>query len=100
MARWRPYLLGLLGIAAITFPFLWLQLQPNFTDNTIQTVWSPGHGLQFFDDLLPVFLIGFLVWLGVRANRFWRLSDAVARTRAWQGVAQTWSRYWVWIAMP
>ena len=100
MARWRPYLLGLLGVAALTFPFLWLQLQPNFTDNTIQTVWSPDHGLQFFSDLLPVFLVGALIWLGVRANRFWRVSDAVARTAAWQGADKTWSRYWAWIAMP
>ncbi len=26
MTRWRPYVLGLLGLAAITFPFLWLTL--------------------------------------------------------------------------
>ena len=100
MARWRPYLLCLLGVAALTFPFLWLQLQPNFTDNTIQTVWAPDHGLQFFGDLLPVFLIALLIWLGVRANRYWSLSDAIARTAAWQGADKTWSRYWAWIAMP
>jgi branched-chain amino acid transport system permease protein len=100
MARWRPYLLGLLGVGAITFPFLWLQLQPNFTDNTIQTVWSPAHGLQFFDDLLPVFIVGALIWLGVRGNRIWRWSDAVARTGAWQSTEKTWARYWAWIAMP
>jgi branched-chain amino acid transport system permease protein len=100
MARWRPYFLGLLGVAAITFPFLWLQLQPNFTDNTIQTVWAPDPGLQFFSDLLPVFLVGLLIWLGVRANRFWHLSDALARTAVWQGADKTWSRYWAWIAMP
>ena len=100
MARWRPYLLGLLGVAAITFPFLWLQLQPNFTDNTIQTIWSPAHGLQFFDDLLPVFIVAALIWLGVRGNRLWHWSDALARTGAWQGAEKSWARYWAWIAMP
>jgi branched-chain amino acid transport system permease protein len=100
MARWRPYVLGLLGVAALTFPFLWLQLRPNTADNTIQTVWSPEHGLQFFCDLLPVFLVALLIWLGVRANRRWCVADAIARTAAWQGADKTWSRYWAWIAMP
>jgi branched-chain amino acid transport system permease protein len=99
MARWRPYLLGLLGVVVITFPFLWLKLQPNFADHTIQTVWAPDHGLQFFSDLLPVFLVGLLIWLGVRANRFWKVSGAVARTAAWQGTEKIWSQYWAWIAM-
>jgi branched-chain amino acid transport system permease protein len=100
MNRWRPYVLGLLGIAAITFPFLWLQLQPNFTDNTIQTVWSPDHGLQFFDDLLPVFIIAALIWLGARANRLWDWSGALAHSGAGRGAATTWAHYGAWIAMP
>ncbi len=100
MSRWRPYLLGLLGIAAITFPFLWLRLQPDFTDNTIRIAWAPAHGLQFIDDLLPVFIVGFLIWLGIRAARYWRWQDALAQNRTWQGAAQEWNRYWAWIAMP
>jgi len=100
ISRWRPYVLGLLGVAVITFPFFWLKLRPNFTDNTIQTVWSPDHGVQFFSDLLPVFIIGLLIWLGVRANRLWHFSDAIARTSAWQGTEKMWSHYWAWIAMP
>jgi branched-chain amino acid transport system permease protein len=71
MTRWRPYVLGLLGLAAITFPFLWLTLNPDFTRNTMRVDWSPAHGLQFFSDLSPVFLIAFLIWLGSWTNRRW-----------------------------
>ena len=100
LSRWRPYLLGLLGIGAITFPFLWLQLAPNFADNTIRIAWSPGHGLQFFDDLLPVFLVGFLIWLGIRGNRRWHWAAMLERSAAGRGGAHVWERYWAWIAMP
>ncbi len=99
MARWRPYLLGLLGIAAITFPFLWLQLQPNFADNTILVAWAPAHGLQFFSDLLPIFVVGLLIWLGVRADRRWNFSGALAQSSAGQFAAQKWTSSWAWIAM-
>jgi branched-chain amino acid transport system permease protein len=100
MSRWRPYVLGLLGIAAITFPFLWLQLAPDFTNNTIGIIWAPAHGLQFFDDLLPVFLVGLLIWLGVQANRRWNWSGALALSSAGQAAGRTWGRAWAWIAMP
>jgi branched-chain amino acid transport system permease protein len=100
MTRWRPYLLGILGLAAITFPFLWLQLQPNFTDDTIRVAWAPAHGLQFFDDLLPVFIIAFLVWIGLRANRYWRWGVAVAKNPAWQKAGAVWETSWAWFAMP
>jgi branched-chain amino acid transport system permease protein len=78
MARWRPYLLGVLGIAAITFPFLWLKLAPDFVRNTMRIEWAPAHGLQFFSDLSPVFIIGFLIWLGSWANRRWRWQARIA----------------------
>jgi branched-chain amino acid transport system permease protein len=100
MSRWLPYLLGLAGIAAITFPFLWLQLAPNFTDNTTRVAWAPGHGLQFFVDLSPVLALGFLIWLGVRANRLLRLDETVGRTAAWRATSHAWAHYWAWIAMP
>jgi len=100
MSRWLPYLLGLAGIAAITFPFLWLQLAPNFTDNTIRVVWAPGNGAQFFEDLSPVFLVGFLIWLGLRANRLFKWDEAVGRSGAGQAVSRAWSHSWAWIAMP
>jgi branched-chain amino acid transport system permease protein len=100
MTRWRPYLLGLLGIAAITFPFLWLQLQPDFKDNTIQVTWAPAHGLQFFDDLLPVFIVGLVIWLGIRAGRHWHLHDALTKSTSWQHAARVWDSLWMWIVMP
>jgi len=100
MARLRPYLLGILGLAAITFPFLWLQLQPDFTNNTIKVSWAPGHGLQFFNDLSPVFVISFLIWLAIRANRYWGWSEAVARNSAWRKAGSIWEVSWAWIAMP
>jgi len=85
MARWRPYVLGLLGLAAITFPFLWLTLSPDFVRNTMRVDWSPAHGLQFFSDLSPVFLIAFVIWLGSWTNRRWhwqaRLGSVVPTAR-------------------
>jgi branched-chain amino acid transport system permease protein len=100
MVRWRPYLLGLAGLAAITFPFLWLQLRPDFNDNTIRVAWSPAHGELFFSDLLPVFVIGLVIWLGIRAGRYWRWSDAFTGSRGWQSTALAWNHYWAWVAMP
>ena len=72
MARWRPYVLGLLGLAAITFPFLWLTLAPDFVHNTIRVNWGPAHGLQFFSDLSPVFIVALLIWLISWSNKTWR----------------------------
>jgi branched-chain amino acid transport system permease protein len=100
MIRLRPYLLGILGLAAITFPFLWLQLQPDFDNNTITVAWAPAHGLQFFDDLLPVFIIALLIWIGIRANRYWGWDEAVARNRTWQNASAIWESSWAWFAMP
>ena len=79
ISRLRPYLLGLLGIAAITFPFLWLQLVPDFDKKTVGIVWAPMHGLQFFGDLSTVFVIGFLIWVGIRLNRHFGWEQALAR---------------------
>jgi branched-chain amino acid transport system permease protein len=78
MARWRPYLLGLLGVAALTFPFLWLKLAPDFVNNTMRVDWAPGHGLQFFSDLSPVFLVALLIWLGSWTNRRWHWQARIA----------------------
>ena len=100
ISRWRIYILGFLGLAALTFPFLWLQLAPNFTDNTVGIAWAPWHGLQFFGDLSPVFVIALLVWLGVRANRAFGWDKALAATPAWQKAGHTWTHYWAWVTMP
>jgi len=99
-SRWRPYLLGILGLAALTFPFLWLQLAPNFTNNTVGVTWAPLHGLQFFGDLSPVFIIAFLIWLGVQANRRLSWDRALAAHPAWQRAGRAWTQYWAWGAMP
>jgi len=96
----RTFLLGILGLAALTFPFLWLQLAPNFTNNTVGITWAPWHGLQFFGDLSPVFVISFLIWLGIRINRRFGWEDAIAASPAWQRSAQTWTHYWAWGTMP
>jgi branched-chain amino acid transport system permease protein len=100
ISRLRPYLLGIAGLAAITFPFLWLQLAPNFDDNTISVKWAPGHGEQFFLDLLPVFLIALLIWLANFAGRRWNWSAALDRNAAWQKAGAIWETSWAWIAMP
>lgn len=99
-SRWRPYLLGILGIAALTFPFLWLQLVPDFTKDTVGVAWAPLHGLQFFGDLSPVFVIAFLIWLGVQLNRRFGWDTALAANPAWQSAARTWTHYWAWGTMP
>ena len=96
---WRPYLLGILGLAALTFPFLWLQLRPDFTNNAMQVAWAPWHGLQFFSDLSPVFLAVLLIWAGTWANRRFDWSGAVARHQIGQKVGDGFGRFWAWIAM-
>jgi branched-chain amino acid transport system permease protein len=78
MARWRPYVLGLLGLAAITFPFLWLTLAPDYARNTMRVDWSPAHGLQFFSDLSPVFLVALLIWFGSWSNKTWHWQARLA----------------------
>jgi branched-chain amino acid transport system permease protein len=100
MARWRPYLLGLLGLAAITFPFLWLALDPDFANNTMRVRWAPAHGLQFFSDLSPVFLIAFLIWLGSWSNRRFGWQGRIAALPAWQRSGHAVETYWQWMAMP
>src|SRR5258708_2253825 len=100
MTRLRPYLLGILGLAAITFPFLWLKLVPDFSRNTMEVAWAPWHGLQFFSDLLPVFLIAFLIWLGIRANRRFGWDQALAANRTWRRAGEAWTQGWAWVTMP
>jgi branched-chain amino acid transport system permease protein len=100
MTRWRPYLLGALGLGAMTFPFLWLRLVPNFDTNTVGVAWAPENGLQFFNDLLPVFVIAFLIWIGVGANRHWGWGGALERNPSWQKAGVVWGDYWAWVAMP
>jgi branched-chain amino acid transport system permease protein len=98
--RLRPYLLGILGLAALTFPFLWLQLAPDFTKDTVNVTWAPWHGLQFFGDLSPVFVIAFLIWLGIQFNRRFGWDQALAANPTWQRAGHVWTQYWAWGTMP
>jgi branched-chain amino acid transport system permease protein len=98
--RWRPYLLGIPGVALITFPFLWLRLAPDFDKHTVTVTWAPWHGLQFFSDLSPVFLVAFFIWLGIRANQYFGWGKALVQNRTWQQAGHTWNHYWAWGTMP
>ena len=100
MTRWRPYVLGLLGLAAITFPFLWLALEPNFANDTMRVSWAPAHGVRFFSDLSPVFLIAFLIWLGSWSNRRFGWQAWIASTAAWRRGGAAVETYWQWAVMP
>jgi len=100
MARLRPYLLGLLGLAAITFPFLWLQLAPDFDKQTVGVVWAPQHGLTFFGDLSSVFVIALLIWLGVQGNRHLGWGRWLDANSAWQQTGRIWANSWAWIVVP
>ena len=100
MARWRTYLLGVGGLAFLTFPFLWLQLQPDFARNTVKVIFAPFHGLQFFGDLSSVFVIALLIWVANRANLYFAWDKTLAAHPAWRRAVQTWDRSWAWVAMP
>jgi branched-chain amino acid transport system permease protein len=100
ISRWRPYVLGMLGLAFLTFPFLWLQLQPDFTLNTMGVAWAPAHGLQFFADLSPVFLLVLAIWLFNWANRRFGLTRGLTQSGPWQKSGRLWSGYWAWGTMP
>ncbi len=100
MARLRPYLLGILGLAVITFPFLWLRLVPDFDKNAVTTIWAPLHGLQFFADLLPVFIVAFLIWLGIQGNRRFGWDKTLAANPTWQKTGRVWGHYWAGATMP
>ena len=99
ISRWRPYFLGFLGVAVITFPFLWLQLAPNFANNTVTVAWAPAHGLQFFSDLSFVFIAGLLIWLGIRANRWFGWGRTLSEHPFSRRAMHHWQLYWAWSTM-
>jgi branched-chain amino acid transport system permease protein len=99
-ARWRPYVLGILGLAFLTFPFLWLQLAPNFEDETMRVRWAAGNGLQFFGNLSPVLLLVLVIWAVNRGNARFGWTAALGRTATWGRAAKFWDGYWAWVAMP
>jgi branched-chain amino acid transport system permease protein len=99
LLRYRPYLLGALGLAALTFPFLWLQLAPDYATNTVRVTWAFDHGLKFFTDLLPVFAVALLIWAVNRAGRAFGWRAAIERTAAYRRTAAGWAAWGNWLAM-
>ncbi len=99
ISTYRPYLLGLLGVAAITFPFLWLELAPDFGKSTMAVTWVPQHGFDFFGDLSTVLIGGFLLWVGIRLNRRFKWDQTLARKPAWVKFTHFWENSWGWIAL-
>ncbi len=95
----RPYLVGIAGLVALTFPFLWLTLDPNFTNDTMRVAWAPGHALQFFSDLMPLFLFGFLIWIILRLDRKLGWRRALASHALWKKAAGTRAHVWAWSAI-
>lgn len=100
MTRLRPYFLGFLGLAAITFPFLWLQLVPDFSNDTVKVAFAFDHGLQFFGDLIPVALIALLIWLVIWLNQYLKLGDRLKANSAWQTAQHYQAAFWPWVVMP
>ena len=97
--QWRPYLFGLLGIAALTFPFLWLTLAPDFSNDTMRISFAPAHALQFFSDLLPLFLAGFIVWLILRLDARFGWRRALMAHRTWKTASSWKTDVWAWTAI-
>jgi branched-chain amino acid transport system permease protein len=86
-------------LVALTFPFLWLTLDPNFTNDTMRVAWAPGHALQFFSDLMPLFLFGFLIWIILRLDRKLGWRRALASHALWKKAAGTRAHVWAWSAI-
>jgi branched-chain amino acid transport system permease protein len=100
MARWRPYFLGLAGLAALTFPFLWLRLNPNPATNTVRVSFAPGHGLQFFGNLTSVFILALVIWIFFKAQQRFGWGNTLAAHPKWQHAGKVWTDYWAWGVMP
>ena len=100
IARLRPYVLGILGLAFLTFPFLWLQLAPDFAQNTMRVDWAPGHALRFFADLSPVLILALVLITANLLSRRFGWGSALARNPAWIKTGALWQQWWAWIAMP
>ena len=98
--RWRPYVLGFLGLAALTFPFLWLTLAPDFSDKrTMRVNFDPAHGLQFFSDLLPLFIVGLIVWIVLRLDARFGWRRALMAHRGWKTASSWKAAVWAWVAI-
>src|SRR5258708_843683 len=57
LARARSFTLTVLGLLIISFPFLWLKLNYDYSRGTVAVEWALENGLSFFQNLIPVFII-------------------------------------------
>jgi branched-chain amino acid transport system permease protein len=93
-ARLRFFALASLGLLVITFPFLWLKLIYNFSNGTVGIDWNPENGLNFFQNLIPVFVIALLFvalnWLEKKAR--WQESLGRALSPLRNITSQAWWR--------
>ncbi len=72
MTRLR-FFLGILGLLLITFPFVWLKLNPDFTAGTVSVGWAGDKGCKLIGDLLPVLGVAVGIW-GLRKFYLWGVS--------------------------
>jgi branched-chain amino acid transport system permease protein len=64
-ARPRFYVLCLLSLAAITFPFLWLKLAFDYKAGAVSVTWAFDNGLLFFQNLSPAVLAAVCFGVGI-----------------------------------
>lgn len=78
--RLRNFLLGFLGLALITFPFLWLGLKYDYATGNVATVWSWEHGIKFFSNLTVAFAIVAILTALHFSNKKWNWSRPILLT--------------------
>lgn len=61
VARFRPWLLGVMGVALITAPFLWTRIGSDPSTGNVLLSPSPSNGFQFLSVVVPGFAIGAMV---------------------------------------
>ena len=54
--------LGVLGLAALTLPFVWLQLNYNFSQGSVTTQWNFQKGWEFLKNLTPLLIFILLIF--------------------------------------
>ena len=59
---WLKLLLGMLGLAALTTPFIWLQLNYDFSQGLVAAQWNFQKGWQFFKNLVPLLIFISLIF--------------------------------------
>ncbi|PAW79297.1 MAG: hypothetical protein B9S32_04940 [Verrucomicrobia bacterium Tous-C9LFEB] len=78
--RLRNYILAFLGLAFITFPFLWLSLKYNYATGNVATVLNWAHGVKFFSNLTVAFAIVAILMALHYSNKKWNWSHPIFLT--------------------